>query len=445
LCFLFYSYSAEFAEIPDVDDERPMKKPRTADEHGAGRIEVTGSDQCLGTALGFNRFTASADVYALLTSATSATVLPDVPRGRKVDCYFLIDNSANVQRKASKLSNRFWDDCGVWDSTKGRNLSTVFIRAGTSLREVKHHDGQYCVKKQVNKQTKWQPVDPQPNSDAIVVMYSYYSTLKACDKYRKRVSWCESHPNVALAEYIGAPPTEHEPHGSARVNASEYVRTKPHVIDSMRAALQHRQRSKQVYEDHVVDGDSFEVPRDHKQVRNLAQVVNKVDGGGCGGGSRNVANDYQKILNGVQDNPFIQHFALSKGRSPVVIAYLPEQLKDMQRFCKKDTPTALRTVLGVDRTFNLGPCFVTTIVYKNMSVVRKSTNDHPIFLGPIMLHFDAKTDTYVSFFSHLSTALGLPDVHTELLDDSSTVFGSDEEKAIVNAIRSVFHASGIFN
>jgi len=41
-----------------------------------------------------------------------------------------------------------------------------------------------------------------------------------------------------------------------------------------------------------------------------------------------------------------------------------------------------------------------------------------------MLHFDAKTDTYVTF-SHLSSALSAVanDVHTELLDDATTVIG----------------------
>ena len=103
----------------------------------------------------------------------------------------------------------------------------------------------------------------------------------------------------------------------------------------------------------------------------------------------------------------------------------------------------LRSVIGIDRTFNLGPCFVTTLVYKNKSAVRKTNNEHPIFLGPVMFHFDGKTDSYTAFFSHLSTVLGVHGVHTELMDDSHIIFRSDEEKAIVNAIRTIFHTSGI--
>ena len=71
----------------------------------------------------------------------------------------------------------------------------------------------------------------------------------------------------------------------------------------------------------------------------------------------------------------------------------------MRRFCGKDTPTHLHSVVGVDRTFNLGPCYVTTLVYKNMAVIRQESSDHPVFLGPVIFHFDGKIDTYVSFFT----------------------------------------------
>jgi len=54
----------------------------------------------------------------------------------------------------------------------------------------------------------------------------------------------------------------------------------------------------------------------------------------------------------VQDNDFIQSMTLSKGRSPVIFVYLSKQLDDMQRFCRTDTPTDLRPVIGIGRTFN---------------------------------------------------------------------------------------------
>jgi len=97
----------------------------------------------------------------------------------------------------------------------------------------------------------------------------------------------------------------------------------------------------------------------------------------------------------------------------------------------------------MDRTFNIGPCFVTTLVYKNRSVVHKSSNDSPIFLGPVMFHFNAKTETYTAFFSHLAAVIGTEAIHTELMADDDLVFGLDEERAIVNAICDIFHSSGM--
>jgi len=47
--------------------------------------------------------------------------------------------------------NRFWDDCGVWDTKQGRNLVTTYVRkpdaAGYSLTVVRERNGLYCSKR----------------------------------------------------------------------------------------------------------------------------------------------------------------------------------------------------------------------------------------------------------------------------------------------------------
>ena len=47
-------------------------------------------------------------------SSSTVTVLREVPVGRKHNCHFVVDNSTNVNR--NNRPNRFWGDCGVWDS-----------------------------------------------------------------------------------------------------------------------------------------------------------------------------------------------------------------------------------------------------------------------------------------------------------------------------------------
>ena len=110
---------------------------------------------------------------------------------------------------------------------------------------------------------------------------------------------------MALVEYIGEGPECNAPHGLATVHSKEYVRTQPRVLDSMKDALHHRQRPGQVYEDHVLQSDSFEVPRDHKQVKNLSHAVKQVQTPSHNP-VKNLADDMLSIINSVQDDEFVQ-------------------------------------------------------------------------------------------------------------------------------------------
>jgi len=206
-------------------------------------------------------------------STKEADVLRDVPRGRKDNCQFVIDNTANVTRKNSHQPNRFWDDCGVWDSKQGRTLKSTFVRNGQGiLQSVTQRTGVFCVKRRVKKKVTWEPIQPQPVVEDVVVLHSYYATLKADAMYRKRATWLESQPEIALVEYIGQLPEQKQPHGLAKTK-SEFVRTQPRVIESMKVALSHRERPGQIYEDHVLHSESFEMPRNEKQVRNLCLLM----------------------------------------------------------------------------------------------------------------------------------------------------------------------------
>jgi hypothetical protein len=61
--------------------------------------------------------------------------------------------------------------------------------------------------------------------------------------------------------------------------------------------------------------------------------------------------------------------------------------------------------IGVDRTFNLGPAYVTNFVYKNKKVVKKSSRDNPIFLGPVFFHWDASDIIVPEKIRHYITTL----------------------------------------
>ena len=105
--------------------------------------------------------------------------------------------------------------------------------------------------------------------------------------------------------------------------------------------------------------------------------------------------------------------------------YIDEQLQDIRRFCCS-APIGETTVLGVDKTFNLGQFHVTLTCLKNLSILRRDTNDHPIFLGPMYIHGSSKTSDYRVFFNHIYSALDN--------SRSSPTVGSDDEKVLRNAI-----------
>jgi hypothetical protein len=71
------------------------------------------------------------------------------------------------------------------------------------------------------------------------------------------------------------------------------------------------------------------------------------------------------------------------------ILYSDEQLTDLKHLCCTGT-----SILGVDKTFN----HVTATCYKQKTVVKDSTGEEPIFLGPMFIHDNSD---YESFRLHV--------------------------------------------
>ena len=146
------------APHPGVGQAQPDADESDDDEgvqHARKKMRVdrdSGKDECVvpQTASIYVPFKSNDEVYKSLRDCAPQDVLPEVPRGKKVNCSFIINNVDNVQRKSSQQCNRFWDDCGVWDRQKGHNLTSMFVLSsastGATLRTVTLRDGAYCVK-----------------------------------------------------------------------------------------------------------------------------------------------------------------------------------------------------------------------------------------------------------------------------------------------------------
>ena len=110
-------------------------------------------------------------------------------------------------------------------------------------------------------------------------------------------------------------------------------------------------------------------------------------------------------------NKYVRLLLRHHGKVPCVILYTDEQISDIRRFCCA-APSGQSTILGVDKTFNLGDLHVTGTVFKYLAVKRRSTDDHPIVAGPMFLHGNSDTETFYLFFQHIQGLLhDMPSYH----------------------------------
>ena len=366
---------------------------------------------------------------------TESTPISAIPKGVKENVYFLINNDKNIKKRMRREKSNFEDDCGVWLSKASSTKKTIFHCVNGAFKVIEMKNGQYSTK----RQNEWVPLEPQPVDDDVMIMRRFYTSLKRKTDYKKRVTWIEKASSAvgvtcmgkAVVEYLGTFPSIISVHGNSKKGTgSEYVKTCATTKEKINDRIKN-EPPRNVYCDMVLD-DSMDAPRNLKQIQNFKQAQvreNKLPGTN----RKNTADDVQTIMNMLNHHPFIQEIVQTKGKPPMVILYTDDQLKDIKKFCLTSENTS---ILGVDRTFNLGACFVTLTVFKNSYLLRRSTQLSPIMLGPLFLHWDGTCQTYQRFFSHLRTKFDA-NFHTEVgLCD--LIIGSDEEKAIMKAVQQSF-------
>ena len=88
------------------------------------------------------------------------------------------------------------------------------------------------------------------------------------------------------------------------------------------------------------------------------------------------------------------------------------------------------SVLGIDTTFNLCDMWLTDTCYRNKRLINPRTNAHPVFLGPILIHFTKEEETFLRFALELLSA-------DPTLRNLKKI-GVDLESAIYNGFKKVF-------
>lgn len=378
------------------------------------------------------------DTCKLVEVLTAGSVAPHphIPEGRKENAYYIFDNKRNLERRQKKQRSQFWDACGAWI---GGSSNTTFLIClqGQQLQEVvlkdKVYGTVYQKRTSVGRQHIFTPCDPQPNSDSVIVLHRAYSKHTLDTNYRRRISWLANcHNKVAVAEYTG-----HFPglavHGGSKQESRKYIRTKPTVMDKIKKEAEHRMPN-QLWQE-LNDSGCVGGLRSKRQLSNARYQV-KRQWHQTEGKNSNFTDHVQNIESMAKTHEFVQCVKFGKNKVPTVILYTEDQLQDVRRFCCP-SPITHSTILGFDKTFNLGDVHVTVGTFKHLAVIRRRTQDHPIFVGPIYLHGNSDYSSYLSFFSHLSAQLrGTP---------SQPTFGSDDETSLKSAIRAAFPESNTMN
>ena len=382
--------------------------------------------------------------------------LGEIPRGKKENTYFIIDNENNVTRRENGQNTEYWDDCGAYKKGS-RPLSLFYKKDGKLIniveREVaeeslKYGENEnlkqtnYCVEKGSRKTRRYVPLDPQPDATEILKIRYAYNDLVASEpgqiKFKRRVTWIEQVPasilyvptNVAVVEYIGIFPPR-KCHGNAKdsENASDYIRTKDAVKKSLKGALKRAGPKAVEREFNNQTQDEFEKQRNLKQLQNMKHDFVKKNNPSSFA-RKNAADHIMCVENMAQEHDFVRVVFHVKGISPCVIVYTEQQIKDIKRFCCTDGGA----ILGMDKTYNLGDFHVTPFTYKNLSVVNRNTQDHPITFGPTFIHSNSSTKTYSMFLHHVA------DNFTEQ-ELSKLTIGSDDEYAMKASFKRCFPES----
>ena len=375
------------------------------------------------------KFLDTDNVLELIISSEEDDILAETPRGKKENIFFLLDQKENLDRRSRSKKMEFWDDCGTWDSKSSSTKTTYFVYVEGKLVSVVKKETLYC--KEIKK--KFVPLASQPLQCELVILKRFYATLKRDKTYKKRISWFQQlpgHPKhcetIAVAEYLGVFPKETiSKHGNARKTNQEYIRSSPKTKENILEAVKSEKTVKEIFKQHF---DSEHQPRDSKMIKNLKEKVKRETNPGY---QRNTADDIQAVLNmtAVQ-NPFVREIVQTSGKPPNIICYTDNQLKHVVKASKT-------SVIGIDRTFNLGACFLTTTVFQDQNLRQKGKEVSPILLGPLYLHWDGTFHTYQRFFSHLASVMENSDLKTSL-GTNNLVIGSDEEKALVKAVQHSF-------
>ncbi|CAF1100815.1 unnamed protein product [Brachionus calyciflorus] len=119
----------------------------------------------------------------------------------------------------------------------------------------------------------------------------------------------------------------------------------------------------------------------------------------------------------------------------VMICFSEQQLYDMIRFgsCEK-----FYSVINFDTTFDLGNFYVSYFTYRNLSLFKNCSEQHPIFMGPLMIHLKKDFETYYYFSEQIRyhSVILYKDKDFSILNVKLII--TDDDEGLNGALRKTF-------
>ena len=353
-------------------------------------------------------------VKIILSIEDKSCFLKKIPNGIKENVNFICILESNKGKKIKQ----YHDDCGAWENSSNKNA--CYNVTNESLEYIEIDSNGKFFKRSSRSKIKT-PINPEK----VYILERNYRNLKRDKKYKRRISHIKSHnlDDIFFIEYIGKFPKFIKKHGNSKIECSEYLRTDLETYELFKDEVKNKDHIKKIYAEKVLENKP---PRDLKQLYNIKKSISDKPG--------NLADDIQRLISvqHTSEKKFIRKLYSDCFQSPCVILYNNSQLNLMKKIFKSDR----KIILGVDRTFNIGAVYATLIVFQLDFLLGKRSRRPAILLGAVFLHFDAKYSTYLTFFQHIKEMV--EDLDSFEIGGTELGFGSDEEKALLSAIKSVF-------
>ena len=265
-------------------------------------------------------------------------------------------------------------------------------------------ENKYCKRTSKKNKILYNELDPQPRADEVISIIRVICSHQLDANFIRRTSTVidssnEKVNNITLFQYSGKQP--------------ENVRKQRTNPKTMQRIKQRRhENTKQIYHDEIADVTNFKV------ISNMKYREKKANEGT---NTKSTVDDIESLVENVGDG-FIRFCFYIEGDLPAFVLFSNDQILDM-------ASSAKHVSIGIDRTFNLGPHFLTMFTFKNPKVIRTITNENPIFMGPMLLHKKATKEVFILFFTFIKARIGsMKEIDINL--GEQTVIGSDEELAI---------------